>query len=200
MAAERASEQSLHPEDADGSLVRRLQVGDPAAQADLCRRFGPVLHRFATSRLAGDRDLAEDIMLEVLVDAVKNFRRFDPRRSTLSAWLHGIARHRLQRARRKQRRSRSVPDSALVPLDTLQELVSAPDPASRLAERLATRQQVSRLTRALTEVEMEVLVLRCLGELSTQEVARIVGRSERAVESLLLRAKQKAREELGTDA
>jgi RNA polymerase sigma-70 factor (ECF subfamily) len=198
--AERASERSLHPEEADASLVRRLQNGDGAAQAELCRRFGPVIHRFATARLAGNRDLAEDIMVEVLVDGVRNFRRFDPRKATLSAWLHGIARHRLQRARRKQRRSTSVPDSALVPLDSLQELVLAPDPASLLAERLATRQQVSRLTRVLTDVEMEVVVLRCLGEFPTKEIARIVGRSERATESLLLRAKQKAREELGKDA
>jgi RNA polymerase sigma-70 factor (ECF subfamily) len=181
-------------------LVHRLQQGDASAHTDLYRRFGPALHRFAASRLAGDGDLAEDVMVQTLVDAARNIRRFNPRRSSLPAWLHGIARHRVQRERRNQRRSKSVPASAQVPMDAIPEVVAGGDMAGDLADRLDAEQEVSKLAHLLSDIEMEVLVLRCVGEFSIKEIAQIVRRSERAVETLLHRAKQKGREGLAKHA
>jgi DNA-directed RNA polymerase specialized sigma24 family protein len=47
---------------------------------------------------------------------------------------------------------------------------------------------------------MEVLVLQCVDELSVKDISHVVRRSERAVHSLLYRARQKARERLVQDA
>ncbi len=52
----------------------------------------------------------------------------------------------------------------------------------------------------LSEAEMEALTLHYAHDFSEREISRIVGRSERAVHSLLHRAKQKARERLVRDA
>jgi RNA polymerase sigma-70 factor (ECF subfamily) len=184
----------------DGDLARRLQQGDTAAHAELCRRFGPTLHEFAASRLAGDEELAEDVVVVALVDAVRNIRRYDPRKATLSAWLHGIARHRVQKVQRSQRRGRSVPQVAQVSLERIPELPAGDDVAIGVTERLATRGMLARLASALSQVEMEVLLLRCLGEFSMKEIARMVRRSERAVQTLLHRAKHKARKSLENHA
>ncbi len=179
--------------------MRALQQGDAGVYAELSGRFGPPLHRFATSRLAGDRDLAEEIVVETLVVAVKNIRRFSPRKSSLSAWLHGIARHRVLKELRNQRRSKSVPASAQVPLEAAADIASGDDIADTVTQRLESGGLVARLAAVLSEAEMDVLLLRCLGELSTREISRVVGRSNRAVETLLHRAKQKAREGLESD-
>ena len=64
----------------------------------------------------------------------------------------------------------------------------------RIIERKAAR-----LAELLTDMEMEVLVLHCVDEFSVREIAGTVGRSERAVDSLLHRARQKAREGLERD-
>lgn len=138
-------------------------------------------------------------MVETLVDAVRDIARFDSRRSSFSAWLHGIAHHRIQRERRRQRRSKSVPSSMQVPLDTLREVAGGGDLSAHLNDQAASRQRFSQLASILSDIELEVLVLRCVGELSLKEVGRIVGRSERAAESVLRRAKQKAREEVWHD-
>lgn len=200
MGAEDARVQPLSDADADGNLARRLLQGDAAAHAYLYQRFGASLHRFAASRLGGDQELAEDIMVQTLVDAVRNIRRFNPRKSDLSAWLHGIARHRIQREQRGRRRRKSVPASAQVSFDAMPDTAAAGDTDGDLAARLDASQRVAELAQLLSPVEMEVLVLRCVGEFSIKEIAQIVRRSERAAETLLYRAKQKAREGLVTHA
>jgi len=200
VGSETARAQSLSGADVDGNLARRLQQGDAAAHTDLYRRFGTPLHRFAASRLAGDQELADDVMVQTLADAVRNIRRFNPRKSDLAAWLHGIARHRIQREQRRQRRSTSVPASAQVSFDAMPDVAVGGDMSSDLAARLEAGEKVSKLAHLLSDVEMEVLVLRCVGEFSIKEIARIVRRSERGAETLLHRAKQKAREGLGTHA
>lgn len=85
---------------------------------------------------------------------------------------------------------------AVRPLESLSETPDVHDLAADVALRLDAQQQVRLLAGALTELEMEVLVLRCADELSAKEIGQIVGKSERAVHSLLHRAKQKARERL----
>lgn len=180
----------------DAELAGRLRQADAGAQAELCDRFGPALHQYAASRLFGDQELAQEVMAETLVDAVRNIRRYNPRKSNLSAWLHGIARHRIQRQLRRQRRRQSVSSSSGIPLEALEGMPSAEDVAATATAHLDMRERVAYLSAILSDVEMEVLVLRCVGELSAREASRVMGRSTRAVETLFLRAKQKAREGL----
>lgn len=139
-------------------------------------------------------------MVETLTQAARNAARFDPRKATLTAWLFGIARRQAQLELRRQRRRKSVPESALTTLESLAERSAPGDLAEETASRLEAKRQVSKLVGYLSETEMEVLVLRCLHRLSVKEIGRVLGRSERAIDSLLHRAKRKARERLVDDA
>jgi len=176
-------------------LVLGLREASPEAVRELCDRFGPKLHWYAAARLLGDAQTAEDVMVEALADAARNIRQFNSRRSTLSAWLYGITRRKLRGEMRRQRRMKSVPVSAQVPLESLSELPDQQD----MAARLEAKQQVRALAQALGELEFEVLVLNCIDQLSAREIGRAVGRSERAIHSILHRARQKARERLMRD-
>ncbi|UCC68725.1 MAG: RNA polymerase sigma factor [Armatimonadota bacterium] len=200
MATEAAPTQSIASADVDTDLVRRLRLADQGAYAHFCRRFGPALHGFAASRLSGDHDLAEDIMIQTLASAVRNIGRFNPRKATLLAWLYGIARRQIQAEIRRQKRRKSVPAHAQVPIDTINEVPSAGDMAADLAARVDAQRKIADLSRFLSDSEMEVLTLHWVDEFSAREIARIVGRSHRAVESLLHRARQKALERWGDHA
>jgi RNA polymerase sigma factor (sigma-70 family) len=183
----------------DAALAERLARGESAAYGDLCDRFGPGLHGFAASRLAGDKDLADDVMVQTLTDAVRNIRRFNPRRSRLRSWVYGIARRKIGLERRRQRRRKSVPAAAQVPMEAASGMVVQGDIADISVARLDAERQAARIAALLTDIEMEVLILHCVDEFSVKEIAGIVGRSERAVDSLLHRARRKAREGLGHD-
>ncbi len=200
MATEATQAQSVAALEGDADLVRRVRLADQAAYADFCQRFGPPLHGFAASRLSGDHDLAEDIMVQTLAAAVRNIGRFNPRKATLLAWLYGIARRQIQAEIRRQKRRKSVPAHAQVSIDTIEEVPSAGDMAAELAARVDAQRKIAELSRFLSDTEIEVLTLHWVDEFSAREIGRIVGRSHRAVESLLHRARQKALERWGDHA
>jgi RNA polymerase sigma-70 factor (ECF subfamily) len=200
VAAEAETAQAREVVEAELELAQRLTAGEASAHARLWDRFGAGLHAYASARLGGDGALADDIVVQTLAAAAQGIGRFNPRRATLSAWVYGIARRQLVGELRRQRRRKSVPLSAQVPLDDVSEAASADDPATEVAARLDAQREVAALAAALSEAEMEALTLYYGHDFSEREIARIMGRSERAVHSLLHRARQKARERLVRDA
>ncbi len=182
------------------SLAEGLRRRDPAAYAELAARYGRSLHRYLTGALRGDRDLAEDLMVQALAEAARGIGRFDPRRASFTAWLFGIARRLAQLERRRQQRRGAVPPAAQVPLDQIPETAAAGDMAAAVTEVMAAQQCVADLRTHLSDLEMEVLVLHYVHQFSVAEIAGVVRRSGRAVESLLHRARTKARERLEQDA
>ena len=180
-------------------LLRGLRDASPQAIAELCERFGPRLDRFAQAWLVGDGPAAEDVTVLVLLDAVRNISRFDPRRSSFSAWLFGIARRKVQDELRRRGRRTSIPISSQFPIDAVAETPATEDMAEVLSSRVSAQRQVAALAKVLSSMEYEVLVLSAADELSAREIGQIVGRSERAIHSILHRARNKARERLAHD-
>ena len=180
----------------DTDLAQRLREGGPAAHRELCDRFGAALHGFAAQRLGGDQELAEDVMVQTLVDVVRNIERFDPARGALAAWMYGIARRKILDARRRALRRKSVPAAARTSLEHASEVASGEDLEAGVAAHLDAQTQVTLIAAALSEPEMEVLLLHYVDGLSLGEIGHITGRSAKAADSLLHRARSKAREAL----
>jgi RNA polymerase sigma-70 factor (ECF subfamily) len=181
------------------SLESALRNHLPDAYPRLYDRFAPGLRCFAAAWVAGDSQLAEDLVIETLVDVARDIGRFSPRRSTLAAWVYGIARRRIWAELRHRKRAKSVPASALVSLEALGEATDQHDLARETSARMDARRMVEQIAKRLSETEMEVLVLSCVDELSAREIGQIVRRSEGAVRVTLHRAKKKAREGMVND-
>ena len=190
--------QSEAAESADAALVARLRERSAEACAELYDRYGLGIHRFAVTRL-GDMQTAEDVVVETMVGVVRDIRRFNPRRSSLSAWVYGIARRRVLLEIRRRKRLKSIPVEAQVSMASVGDVSDGRDLAEGSARRLDAQKTVAELRDALSELEFEVLVLSCVEELSAREVGQAIRRSERAVHSILHRAKKKARERLVGD-
>jgi RNA polymerase sigma-70 factor (ECF subfamily) len=139
------------------------------------------------------------VVVETLVEALRDLRRFDPRRASLSAWLFGLARRRVLQEIRRQRRRKSIPPWAQVPLESMHEERAQGGLAEGVANRLEAQRAVAALRPLLSDVEMEALVLSAVAELTVAEIAHTLGRSGRAVHSILHRARSKARERLARD-
>jgi RNA polymerase sigma-70 factor (ECF subfamily) len=182
--------------DRDADVWRGLLEGAPEAAQALCTRFGPKLLSFAAARFPQDQQLAEDIMVQALAAAARHIRWYDPRRSVFAVWMYGVARREMHNELRRQRRRKSIPPAAQTPLESAAEVPDGHDVAEATAARLEAQRSVGVLVEALSKDELEVLVLSSIEELSVREIGRVVGRSERAVHSLLHRARTKARERL----
>lgn len=183
----------------DAELIRGLREGSPEAYAVLRRRLGPALYRYAAVRLLGDAQAAEDLTVRALADAVMNIGGYDAKRASLSSWMYGIMRRQIQRELARRRRRKTIPLWAQVSLEAAAESTAGGDVAAESAQRIDAQRQVAALARVLSALEFEVLVLSCAEGLSAPEIARLVGRSQRAIHSLLHRAKQKARNRLIED-
>jgi RNA polymerase sigma-70 factor (ECF subfamily) len=186
-------------EDQDAGLWRGLVEGRPEAARELCERFGPRLLAFAAARFPEDSQLAEDVMVQSLANAARRIGQFNPGRATFGAWLYGIARRQIRDELRRQKRMKSVPAAAQSPIDEAVDLSDGQDVAASVAARVDAQRLVGDLASALSDIEFEVLTLNCIDKLSAREIGRVVGRSERAVHSLLHRARVKARERLARD-
>ena len=145
------------------------------------------VHRYLV-HLVGDRHLADDLASATFERAMRDWRRYDPRRGRPAVWLVEIARRvALDHFRREgRRRAREERYAAQVP-----EAVPGPEGAGGLSGDL--RAALGRLTRA----ERELVALRVVLGLDTAETARVAGISASAVGTGLHRALAKLRQEVG---
>jgi RNA polymerase sigma-70 factor, ECF subfamily len=171
--------------DDERRLLREMARRDRSAWAVIYDRhvgdvFGVVYHL-----LGGDRNAAEDVCQEVWLLAIDRFDGFDVRRGAFRNWLLGIARHRaLHHHRRIVSRAADAdtdgPSDALPPLDLLE---------------LRERADVIRAALiCLDSDHRQVLQDKYAEGLSVTEIANRTGRSAKAVESLLSRARARLRE------
>ena len=147
----------------------------------------PHVHGFLSRRC--DRQTAEDLTQEVYVDLVRRVRGGDDPSRFTTGWLITVARSRLidhMRAQQRRERKLAMAWSAAEPRADDRIAVDANSSADLGA---ATQRALDELA----EVERCVLVMHHLDGSSVADIAVAIGRSERATESLLARARRKFR-------
>ena len=147
----------------------------------------PRVYRYLLARCGGDADLAEELTQQTFVDGVRQRASFDGRSDPVT-WLCGIGRHKLldhyRTARRdSQRQLRMVSQWSAGQAQAW----SQPDLRSGIETALATLPGEQRL----------VMILRYLDQLPVRGIASTIGRSEKATESLLSRARDAFRRAYG---
>jgi RNA polymerase sigma-70 factor, ECF subfamily len=175
---------------ADGSelsLVHAVASGDPGACAELFEHYGEAVLRFVYRRVGEQMEDAEEVALDTFASAVRLAGSYDGR-SSVFTWLCGIAKLRIIDYHRRMRRNKRTPPSA-PSLDRFRAQPS--DTLDHVLDRIESEQVVELLLAGLSEDEREVLLLRYVDQFSVREIAQITGRSEKGVEGLLTRAKNK---------
>jgi RNA polymerase sigma-70 factor (ECF subfamily) len=168
----------------DDELVRRVAGSDADALAAVFRRHYAVVYRFAL-HLTGAAALAEDVTQEVFLAVMRDAGRYEPGRSTVAAWLCGIARN-LTRQRLAQDR-RNVP---LLEGEENDERHS--DDGGQPLGALIRADRLEDLRRAVSSLPLayrEVVVLCDLQEFSYAEAAAALGCAVGTVRSRLHRAR-----------
>lgn len=186
--------------DRDRPLVEAARR-DPARFDALYRKYLAQVYSYALYELA-DHHAAEDATERTFLRALAALPRFreqarpedGPEASTFRVWLFRIARNVVANERRTRRRQ---------PVDSLEAALGAglsiSDPAD-IEAQAATRDEAASALRALQslpEDRRRALVLRFVDEMSTAEIAGVLGRSEGAVRVLIHRALGAVAREMG---
>jgi RNA polymerase sigma-70 factor, ECF subfamily len=147
------------------------------------------LEAYVLWRCGSLRDLADDVLQETWMTAVRRVRGFDPAAAPFHAWLCGIAANVLRNHLRSRRRRADRQQPLLVDVGREDGAIAERERAERVAQALA----------ALTERSERVLRMKYLDRMSVAEIAREGGETEKSVESLLTRARAAFREAYGDD-
>ena len=147
----------------------------------------PRVYRYLVARCAGDIGLAEELTQQAFVEAIRHRERFDGRADVVT-WLCAIGRNRLVDHFRSQRREVRRQERLIA------GHVGTPDAPWRAAE---TREAVETAIAQVPTDQRIALLFRYLDGLSVREVARAIGRSEKATESLLARGRESFRRAFG---
>ena len=170
----------------DAELLQLVKTGDRAAVETLYHRCLPSVWRYVFARVGGKQHAAEDIVSETFLAALRSVATFVPEAGTAMGWLIGIARHKLADYRRCR-----APVTGAIPSDSS---------ASSTCDVVDARDQVLVVLDHMPDEERQVLEWKYLEELSVALIAERLGRTEKAVEALLYRARRTFRELLKPDA
>ena len=143
------------------------------------------LYAYVWWRCAGLRDLADEVVQETWLTAVRRVRDFDPERGCFTGWLCGIAANVLHNQLRRMARRRLPPCPATTP---------AAEPADAAIEQREQAESIARALAELPERYEAVLRAKYLDGQSMAEIAAAWDETPKAVESLLTRARQAFRE------
>jgi RNA polymerase sigma-70 factor, ECF subfamily len=172
----------------DRDLVAEVLRKDRKATAEFVARHADHLYAYVRHRLIPRADLVEDLVQEIFLAAWESLDKFRGD-SSLRSWLLGIARHKVEDHYRKRLRELQFQDEDE---NTCDEPASPHDLEEALARRLAA-QRTREILRSLPETHGLVLLWRYWEKRTLRDIAVQTGRTEKAVERLLARARQQFR-------
>ncbi len=174
------------------ALLQGLRTHRPEAFETLVRTYTPRLLAVGRRMLGSDED-ARDVVQEAFMNAFRSIDCFEGQ-AKLSTWLHRIV---VNAALMKLRTRRRKPEESLEPLlpafrdngHHVDKFSQWDETADQMAEREETRQVVRDAILSLPDTYRDVLILRDIEEMSTEETARALGITANAVKIRLHRAR-----------
>lgn len=163
------------PPDASFPALQQSQASLPSFEM-LYERYHEQIYRYLYAHLKHEHDAA-DLMQQVFLQAWRQKETYEARRGTVATWLFSIAHHRLVDFYRVSRTS--VSWEAIPEMSTTDE-----DPEAKVISE-ETIAQVRKMLEALSQAEQELLALRFAAQLSSAEIAPLIGKSEAATKKQL---------------
>ncbi len=165
-------------------MVEKARLGDKECLSRLAELARGPLNQYVL-RLTLDRDVAQDIVQEVVLEMFRLFGKLK-KAERFWSWLYGIAFNKVRSHYGEKWRHRTVTLSA----DGFENHAATTDDA--LAEMVGRefKQIVLKSMHELEPRHRAVLTMRCYDRMAYSEIATIMGSSEFAVRSLFYRAKK----------
>lgn len=167
------------------ALLAAVLARDRKAAAEFVSRYADAVYAYVSRRLAPRADLVEDVVQDVFLAALQKLATFEGQAS-VAGWLRGIARHKVEDVYRAQlRQPDPLPDDGDPPdttfavrpdLDELIDVARAQEKTRRVLERLPAPYSAA-------------LLWRYWEKRSIKEMAAQTGKTEKAIERTLARAR-----------
>jgi RNA polymerase sigma-70 factor (ECF subfamily) len=174
----------------DKRLVAGVLLKDRKVTAEFVDRYADCLYGYILRRVGPQTEAIDDLVQEVFLAAWQSLKSFRAE-TALKYWLLGIARHKVEQYYRKRMCEIPLPDEIE---EQPPPLVSIPRYDEQM-DLASIQEKAHRILAGMPENYRLVLLWRYLESRSAREMAELTGRSEKAIERLLSRARAKFRDE-----
>lgn len=167
--------------------LEAARAGDQGAWEEIFYGVAPVVLGYLRANGAPD---PEDVLGETFLQVARDISKFDGDESGFRSWVFTIAHHRLIDARRYAARR---------PVELSAEPPEPPERMDDAAEEALARigtERVERILAGLSEDQRAVLLLRFVGDMSIEDIAKAVGKRQGAVKALQRRGLAAVRRQL----
>ena len=165
----------MNEEERFSEVLDAARAGAEWAWTDLYRELAPVVLGYLRSRGAFE---AEDLLGEVFLQVVRDLHAFEGTEREFRSWVFVIAHHRMLDDRRRRGRR------PVEPMDAGGEEHRATSDVEGEALGAISTDRVQAILSGLAPDQRDVLLLRLLGGLTVDEVARALGKRPGAVKAL----------------
>ena len=169
----------------------RYQGGDEGAFDHLVEHYSGKLFALLT-RFLGPVPQREDLVQEVFLRVIRARERYEPT-ARFSTWLYRIAFNLCANERERRRASTSLEQDAGEDASSIGWEDERVDPPSLALEREDTQTMVQRAIAELPERQRMALILAKYEDCSYAEIARALETSEKAIKSMIHRARENLR-------
>ncbi len=166
----------------EATLVKQLKKGSPQAVKSWFDQYYPDLLAMARKKVKTNKD-AEDLAQETMVNCLKQIHLFRED-SSLKTWMMTILRHEVADYYRKiyaKKAIKTIPLSDFLLKQELQETGEVEQKVRQVLGKMLGRRK-------------KLLLMKYVDDLSVKEIAQRVGRTFKAVEADLYRARESFKE------
>ncbi len=177
--------QSCTPAAEERALLEAVLQKDRKAAAEFVSRFADPIYGYVSRRLTPRADLVEDVVQDVFLVALQKLDTFAGQ-SSVVGWLLGIARHKVEDVYRARLRE---PDPFPDDMDGLSARRAIEPDLDEVIDAARAEEKTRRILDQLPSAYSAVLQWRYWEKRSTREMAEQTGKTEKAIERLLARAR-----------
>lgn len=180
--------------DDESEFVAGLRNGDNHTLKKLFHTYFDRLFTFVFHEVGNDQAVAEDIVQETFIGALKSAKKFNGK-SQIYTWLISIARHKIaDYYRQVKREGKSSPrDNQSL---NLVELIEDGASIVNLVESAEDKLIVEQALLSLPADYRQILVLKYVEEMPVTEISQVMKRSPKSIEGLLARGRKALRDKL----
>ena len=178
----------------ESDFIAGLQNGDNQVIQEIFYAYFDRLFSFVFHEVGRDPAVAEDIVQETFIGALKSARTFNGK-SRIYTWLASIAHHKIaDHYRQVKRRGNST---SMDNLDSIPaEIIEQNGAVVNFVESTEDKFIVEQALKDLPPDYRQTLILKYVEELPVAEISQIMNRSPKSVEGILTRARKLLRNNL----
>ena len=181
---------SSNETDRQSDLVLLAKAGDAEAFGQLYETYLDRIYRYIYFRVT-DEQTAEDLISQVFTKAWENLDRYQPSGRPFIAWLYTIAHNTVIDHYRTRKETVAIENTVSLASD-------APSPDEQVELHFEAENLRSAL-RTLTPEQEQVVVLKFIGGMTTDEIAVQLDKSAGAIRALQMRALQALAKQMEKD-